>query len=153
PRAYAALKRGSSLAVDGVCLTVVRPLTFDVISETLRRTHFGRLKTGDRLNLERPLKWKGRVHGHLVQGHVDAVIKGLKASQSDFQLSLPQKGDRLVVEKGSVALNGVSLTVGRKRRGSFWVHVIPHTRRKTNLGSWKTGSRVNLETDAWLKAF
>ena len=153
PRRYSKLKKGSSLAIDGVCLTVTRPLTFDVIPETLKRTHFRHLKTGDRLNLERPLKWKGRVDGHLVQGHVDAVARVLQVSKTDVQLSFPKKFDRAIVEKGSVALNGVSLTVGRRRPGSFWVHVIPHTLRKTNLKSWKKGSRVNLETDVWLKAF
>jgi len=174
PRVYGRLKIGSSVAVDGVCLTVVArhrvgatqwaapTLSFDVIPETLKRTHFRALSVGDKLNLERPLKWKGRVHGHLVQGHVDGVVKVLKVScrgtarraptKHSFQLSFPKKLRRVLVEKGSVALNGVSLTIGRVARGSFWVHGIPHTLRKTNLKEWKTGTIVNLETDFMLRA-
>lgn len=161
PAAYRKLRSGASVSVDGVCLTVTgrkgSGLSFDVVPETLKRTRFGRLKAGETLNLERPLRWKGRVEGHLVQGHVDGVARVLKSagsgSRRDFQVALPKKLARLVVEKGSVALNGVSLTVGRKKPGSFWVHVIPHTLQKTNLGSWEKGSYINLETDVWLKAF
>ncbi len=160
PAPYRRSKIGSSVSVDGVCLTVTSAkegrLSFDVIPETLKRTRFGRLKMGDKLNLERPLRWKGRVDGHLVQGHVDSVAKVVKVvsrgKSRDFRLAASRKLDRALVEKGSVALNGVSLTIGRKRGDSFWVHVIPHTLKKTNLGSWKAGSAVNLEADAWLKA-
>lgn len=163
PAAYKNLKKGSSVSVDGVCLTVVGrragarrraagTLTFDIVPETLKRTHFCSLKTGQSLNLERPLRWKGRVDGHLVQGHVDAVARIARKVSRSFQIRYPGKLAKWIVPKGSVALNGVSLTVGRAVRGAFWVHVIPHTLRRTNLGAWKPGSRVNLEADLWLKA-
>ncbi len=156
PADYRRLKKGSSVAVDGVCLTVVArgkgTLSFDVVSETLKRTRLGGLKAGEKLNLEQPLRWKGRIHGHLVQGHVDAVVTVLKRTSGGFRVSCPRKLRRWVAPKGSVALNGVSLTVGRLSAGSFWVHGIPHTLRHTNLGSWKSGSLVHLETDLWLKA-
>jgi riboflavin synthase len=162
PKAYGKLKLGSSVAVDGVCLTVVShvgatqgavpTLSFDVIPETLKRTHFRGLKEGDVLNLERPLRWKGRMDGHLVQGHVDAAVEVLETKVKSFRLSYPKALGRMIVEKGSVALNGVSLTIGKKTPSSFWVHVIPHTLNKTNLGSWRPGRKVNLEADAWLKA-
>ena len=155
PAAYRRLKTGSSVSVDGACLTVVGRkqgcLSFDVVPETLRRTHFGRLRPDEALNLERPLRWKGRVHGHLVQGHVDGVGRVTKSAgrgaHRDFLILFPRKLGRAIAEKGSVALNGVSLTVGRKHGASFWVHVIPHTLRNTNLKSWKAGSLVNLEAD------
>ena len=160
PAAYRRLKLGSSVAVDGVCLTVVSAkkgvLAFDVVSETLKRSRLGRVQTGDRLNLELPLRWMGRVDGHLVQGHVDGLVKVLKVvprgKARDFYVMAPKKFSRFLTEKGSVALNGVSLTLGRKKEGSFWVHVIPHTLKKTNLGLLKAGDTLNLETDAWLKA-
>ena len=160
PASYRRLKLGSSVSVDGVCLTVVSAkggvLAFDVVPETLKRSRMGRLQAGEKLNLERPLRWMGRVDGHLVQGHVDGVARIEKSlalgKGRDFLVRPPRKLLRLILEKGSVSLNGVSLTAGRKKEGSFWVHVIPHTLKKTNLGDWKPGNTVNLETDAWLKA-
>ena len=160
PAVFRRLKIGASVSVDGVCLTIVsikkEHLFFDIVPETLKRSRFRHLKVGESLNLERPLRWKGRVDGHLVQGHVDGVAKVERAISrgkgKDFCLSTPSKLGRFLVEKGSVALNGVSLTLGRRRKTSFWVHVIPHTLRKTNLSLWKAGSAVNLEADAWLKA-
>ena len=155
PSKYRKLKLGSSVAVDGVCLTVVSrassDLSFDVIHETLKRTRLGGLKPGEKLNLERPLRWKGRVDGHLVQGHVDAVARVTEVSGKDFHIAFPARLQRLILPKGSIALNGVSLTVGRVAHSSFWVHVIPHTLLKTNLKLWKPGSRLHLETDIWLK--
>jgi len=159
PASYRRLKPGASVSVDGVCLTVTSAksgnLYFDVIPETLKRSRFRRVKAGEALNLEKPLRWKGRVDGHLVQGHVDAVAKVVKVATRgkgrDFYLSAPRLFARALVEKGSVALNGVSLTVGRKKSSSFWVHVIPHTIKMTNLGEWRAGTKVNLETDVMLK--
>ena len=160
PADYRRLKIGASVAVDGVCLTVVSAkkniLSFDVVPETLKRSRLGHLVIGEKLNLERPLRWMGRVDGHLVQGHVDGlakVVKGVTRGKGrDFYLTVPNKWSRFVVEKGSVALNGVSLTIGRKKGSSFWVHIIPHTLNKTNLGLRKAGDVLNLETDSWLKA-
>jgi riboflavin synthase len=161
PPAYRGLRNGSSVSVDGACLTVTgrRPgyLSFDVVPETLKRTRLGRLKAGERVNLERPLRWKGRIEGHFVQGHVDAVARIAKTEgkgrHRSFQLKFPSTLKKFVVEKGSVALNGVSLTVGRVRRGFFWVHIVPHTLKHTGLGAWKKGDLVNMEADLWLKAF
>ncbi len=160
PTSFRRLKVGASVSVDGVCLTVTSAkrglLCFDVIPETLKRSRFRGLKVSEQLNLEKPLRWKGRVDGHLVQGHVDGVVMVERVIERgkgrDFLLSVPRKFSRFLVEKGSVALNGVSLTVGRKRGTAFWVHVIPHTLRRTNLSLWEAGNRVNLEADAWLKA-
>jgi riboflavin synthase len=156
PVSYRRLKLGSSVSVDGVCLTVAGRsagcLAFDVVSETLKRTRFRFLKPGEALNLEKPLPWKGRVHGHLVQGHADAVARVAKQKARSFQIAYPKKLSKWIVPKGSVALNGVSLTVGKVSGGSFWVHVIPLTFRKTNVGLWKPGTRLNLEADLWLKA-
>ncbi len=157
PAAFASQKTGSSVSVDGVCLTVVsrkdRDLTFDLVRETLGRTRLGKIEQGESLNLERPLVWKGRVDGHLVQGHVDGVAKVLKKSRQgrgvSFQISVPKKLSRYVAEKGSVALNGASLTVGKISKGTFWVHAIPHTLKKTNMSLWKIGQKVNFEAD-WL---
>lgn len=156
PAAYARLKKGDSVAVDGVCLTVVARgrgrLSFDVVAETLRRTRLGRLEEGERVNLERPLRWRGRVHGHLVQGHIDAVVKVLKKDSHSFEVAYPKRVRQWVAPKGSVALNGISLTVGRVSGASFRVHGIPHTLKSTNMGLWKAGTALNLEADLWLKA-
>ena len=159
PAAYRRLKAGSSVSVDGVCLTVTSAkkglLYFDVIPETLKRSRFRGLQAGEKLNLEKPLRWKGRVDGHLVQGHVDGTAKVAKAVSRgkgrDFFLAGPGKLCRTLVEKGSVALNGVSLTVGKTSPKGFWVHVIPHTLKKTNLREWGPGTKVNLETDVMLR--
>ena len=160
PRVYARLKSGFSVSVDGVCLTVTDrcaaplQLTFDVVPETLNRTHFRYLKTGDKLNLERPLKWTGRVHGHLVQGHVDGVAKVLKnGPKRSFQLGFPKKYGRAIVEKGSVALNGVSLTVGRVRSKNFSVYLIPFTLTVTTFKGKRAGDWMNIETDILAKYF
>lgn len=162
PSAYRRTKTGASISVDGVCLTVTgragKPsrLSFDLVPETLKRTYFSELCSGDILNLERPLKWKGRVDGHLVQGHVDGVAKVVKISRQgrgkSFQLRVPKKLKRALMEKGSVALNGVSLTVGKTSSGFFWVHGIPHTLKRTNMRLWKPGKKVNFEADWMLKA-
>lgn len=161
PAAFRKSKTGSSISVDGVCLTVVGRaagaslLSFDLVPETLKRTYFSKLCPGDILNLERPLRWRGRVDGHLVQGHVDGVVKVVKRTRQgrgvSFQLSIPKKLKRAVMEKGSVALNGVSLTVGRTSGGFFWVHGIPHTLKHTNLRLWKPGQKVNFEADRALR--
>jgi riboflavin synthase len=151
------LKHGGSVAVSGVCLSAVsrrgRRLSFDVVSETLRRTTLGGLKPGDRVNLERPLRYGSRIEGHCVLGHIDgtAVIDRVRASgrQKDFLVRYPKPLRRFIVEKGSVALDGVSLTIGKSERGAFWVHCIPVTLRKTTFGARRPGDRLNLEAD-WL---
>jgi riboflavin synthase len=160
PAAFAGLRSGSSVAVNGVCLTVsgrgAGKLSFDLLSETMKCTTFGCLRTDAPLNLERALRWGKRLEGHFVQGHVDGLGRVIKiftqSMEKSFQISFPHRLKRYFLEKGSVAVNGVSLTIGRVRPGSFWVHVIPTTLKKTNLGQMKAGDSVNLETDVLLKS-
>ncbi len=159
PPAWSRIKIGASVAVDGACLTVSsragRRLSFDLLNETLKSTHFSSLKPGDTLNLERPLSSGQKIEGHFVQGHVDVagqlrrVLSGKK--QKSLQISFPRRLSPFFIPKASVAVNGVSLTLGKTGRGSFWVHLIPQTLKKTNLDRLKAGDRVNLEADVLLK--
>lgn len=153
------LKKGDSVAVNGVCLTLLRKSRtaayFNVVTETLKRTTLGGLKRGERVHLELPLKKGSRLHGHFVQGHVDGVgrlrrIRSLGREKS-FLVSFPANLAPFILEKGSVAMDGVSLTVGKVRGGSFWVHVIPHTLKHTRFGMLRPGARVNLEADVLAK--
>jgi len=149
------VRLGDSIAVNGVCLTVTRydenSFTADVTPETLRRSTLGNLRTGDRVNLERPVAADGRFGGHFVSGHIDgtgkiayrktegnSIIIGIKASPEILNF---------VVEKGSIAIDGISLTVAGAGEESFEVSVIPHTGDKTTLISRSIGDPVNLETD------
>lgn len=149
------LRKGSSVAVNGACLSVVsmkgRRLCFHVVAETQKRTALGRLKSGERVHLERPLIWKGRVDGHFVSGHIDgtARIARIKARgrERDLLVRCPSALSRAIAPKGSVALDGVSLTVGKVTKDGFWVHLIPHTLKHTRFGTLRAGARVNLETD------
>ncbi|SRR5712692_4775448 len=151
------LQLGGSVAVNGCCLTVVskRGAAFyaDVVPETLRRTNLGRLEHGDPVNLERPLTGNGSLDGHLVQGHVDATarIKKVKktANGSEIVIGLPARLSDLVAEKGSIAVDGVSLTVAGvdEPRGTFKVALIPHTLAATIAAGYAVGAMVNLEAD------
>ncbi|MBI4433030.1 MAG: riboflavin synthase [Candidatus Omnitrophica bacterium] len=153
------LALGSSLCVDGVCLTVVQKKRgstfFDLLRETRRRTHLGRLSRGSKVNLERPLPWGGRLDGHLVSGHVDGRGIILKARSSgrekSFLIRPPKKLLRFIREKGSIAVNGVSLTIGVVRKNQFWVHCVPTTLTRTNLKALKPKASVNLEADLLMK--
>ena len=146
---------GDSIAVNGVCLTVVRlfPDRFlaDVMPETLRRSTLGELKTGDRVNLERAMAADGRFGGHIVAGHVDGtgVIRSIRPESNAvlYTISADPKILRYIVEKGSVAIDGISLTVASLADDSFTVSVIPHTREITALAFRKAGDQVNLEND------
>ena len=150
---------GDSVAVDGCCLTVVERegsrLAFDVIPESLRRTTLGRRGEGDEVNLELPLRAADRLGGHFVQGHVDAVaeVVGLVEQGDDVILTfaLPPALAGQVVEKGSVALDGVSMTVAGLDEGTFSVAIIPHTRAVTTLGRRRPGDAVNVEGDILAK--
>ena len=150
---------GSSVAVDGVCLTVSGRgrgvLSFDLLKETLKMTRFSSLRAGDRVNLERALRVGRRIEGHFVQGHVDGTGKVLKVlrrnKEKSFLVSFPKSIKNYILPKGSIALNGVSLTIGKIQTGAFWVYVIPHTSKKTNLGLIRQGDHVNLEADVLLK--
>ncbi len=144
------LRRGSSVAVNGACLTVVNKrgarFYMDVVPETLRRTNLGKLVKGSRVNLELAMSPAGLLDGHIVQGHVDATAEVRKAG-TELQLGLPATLRRFVVEKGSIAVDGVSLTVAGVGRDSFTVALIPHTRKATIAGAYRKGDTVNLEAD------
>jgi riboflavin synthase len=151
--------KGDSIAVNGVCLTVtgVRDGTFhaDVMAETLARSSLGPLHPGDPVNLERPLTPTGRLGGHLVQGHVDGtgeILQRIPAEHWELiRISLPAGLARYVVEKGSIAVDGVSLTVVAAADEEFTVGLIPTTLDRTTLGSKRPGERVNLEVDVLAK--
>ncbi|MBI3013826.1 MAG: riboflavin synthase [Candidatus Tectomicrobia bacterium] len=154
-RIFTDLKAGDSIAVNGVCLTAVsvssHGFAADTSAETLRKTNLGRLRPGETVNLERPLRLGARIGGHLVSGHVDGVGRLLgivpEGDSYRFQFELPAQLDRYVVLEGSIAVDGISLTVARLQPGSFEVAVIPFTLRETNLGRRKPGDQVNLEVD------
>jgi riboflavin synthase len=149
------MKIGSSLAVNGVCLTVVakaaRRATVDVSPETIKRTSFSRLKAGDPVNLERPLRLNDRLGGHLVTGHVDGVGVVEEISKQGkftfYSFWVSAVVGRLLVSKGSVAVDGISLTVNDCGQRHFSVAVIPHTLQHTNLRDRRVGDKVNVETD------
>lgn len=151
----ASMREGDSVAVDGVCLTVVRGtgrgFEADVVAETLSRTTLGRLRVGDPVHLERSLSLGDRLGGHLVQGHVDAVgrVVALSRRGDDVRLSiaLPASLRRFVAEKGAIAVDGVSLTVAGVRSRRFEVALIPATLARTKLGRLRPGEGVNLEAD------
>jgi riboflavin synthase len=147
---------GASVAVNGVCLTVVAIATdgfaFDVGPETLTRTVMGRLAPGHRVNLERPLRFGGALGGHLVLGHVDGVatVDGVARVESTARVRIGYADralDTLMIPQGSVAVDGVSLTVASLGVGWFEVMLIPHTLGTTTLGGVKVGDAVNLEAD------
>ena len=150
---------GDSVAVDGCCLTVVASgstrFAADVVAETLHRTALGRLAAGARVNLERPLALGGRLGGHLVQGHVDGVGRVLGRSSAgqgeEVRVELPADLARYVVEKGSIAVDGVSLTVAGVGQGWFSVALVPHTLAATTLGERGPGDPVHLEVDVVAK--
>ena len=150
---------GASMSVNGVCLTVVKndaeSLTFDVSPETRARSTLGDLAEGSPVNLERPVTLATRLGGHLVQGHVDAVgtIARLDRNGEGAVLTVeaPDAVARYLVEKGSVAVDGVSLTVASRNGGSFDVALVPHTLDVTTLGRANPGDPVNLEADVIAK--
>lgn len=151
---------GDSVAVNGCCLTAVRPrgsgeLRVELVPETLKRTSLGALRPGSRVNLERALPAGGRLDGHIVQGHVDGIgtlVGRTPGERSDeVRFSLPSELSRYVVEKGSIAVDGVSLTVAAVHPDRFGVALIPTTLADTNLGALQPGDPVNLEVDVIAK--
>jgi len=146
---------GDSIAVNGACLTVTRlggrGFTADVSAETLGRTTLGGLKRGDRVNLEKSLRVSDLLGGHLVLGHVDGVgrivERTAKSNSIIFGIEIDSTLARYIVEKGSVAVDGISLTVNRCEAGRFYLNIIPLTASETTLGFRKNGDRVNIETD------
>jgi riboflavin synthase len=154
PRGFGAFRRGESVALSGVCVTATesgRRLVADLSPETLAVTTLGAIEPDATVNLERALEWRGRVSGHFVLGHVDAVARvlGIEAGGGSwtYRFSIPRGFSRHVVRKGSIALDGVSLTVARRGARDFDVAVIPETYERTTLGSRREGDRVNFEVD------
>lgn len=165
------VKHGASIAVNGVCLTVVGQepaagggidavdLAFDVMAETLQRSVIGELRAGDQVNLERAARVDSRLDGHIVQGHVDGtgvvLARTPGSAWESFRFGMPAELARYVAEKGSIAVHGVSLTVtavGTAEGGDYFeVGLIPETLRATNLGGRKVGDAVNLEVDVLAK--
>ena len=157
PNTAKELHTGNSVAVSGVCLTAldITPESFcaDLAAETWARTSLSRITKGAQVNLELPLKADGRMGGHMVQGHVDGVARfvGLEPipNADDFwlHLDIPQDLEKYVVFKGSIAIEGISLTVAKLEGLRLTIAIIPHTVKMTNLGSLKPGDPVNIETD------
>lgn len=153
------LREGESVCVEGVCSTVqtVKPAAFQVIymPETLRRSTLAGLRRGDFVNLERSLTLQSLIGGHLVQGHVDAVAQVVKARKDGaamiYEFAAPRRILRYIVEKGSVAIDGISLTVARALRDGFTVSLLEYTLSHTTLGEKGHGSRVNIEVDVIAK--
>ena len=153
------LNLGDSVAVNGVCLTVVSfdttGFSAEVMAETLKKSNLGKLKSGDRVNLERAMRLGDRLGGHLVAGHVDATGIIKSAAREDiatvFTIDAPQEVLRYIIAKGSIAIDGISLTVVDYDKTSFRVSIIPHTASMTTLGFKKPGDTVNLEADMLAK--
>jgi riboflavin synthase len=149
------LKVGHSVAINGVCLTVTQisknQAEFEMIGETLKKTDLGALESGNKVNIERSLKVGERMEGHFVLGHVDGIGKIIKIEKKPkeikFWIELPKDLARSVVKKGSIAIDGISLTLVDVIKNKISVCIIPHTIRITNLSSKKIGDKVNIETD------
>ena len=149
------VKLGDSIAVNGVCLTVVemasRSLQFDVSQETLQRTSLGQLKTGSEANLEKALAVGDRLGGHMVSGHVDGlgevISKTASARSWQYKIKAPAELERYIAEKGSITIDGVSLTVNGVFDGGFDINIIPHTLEETIIKHYQIGTKVNLEVD------
>jgi len=159
PARWGRVVAGESVCVSGVCLTAAksssRRLLADLSSETLQRSSLGGLRPGGRVNLERALRWGDRLSGHFVLGHVDGVAQILGVARSGnswtYRFTIPPGQSRFVAEKGSLALDGVSLTVARRRGRAFDVAVIPETHRRTTLGTARPGDLVNFEVDVFAR--
>jgi riboflavin synthase len=153
------VRTGESVAVNGCCLTVTAhragQVTFDLLEETLDRTNLKELRRDSVVNLERPISVNGGIGGHFVQGHVDCAtpIVSLDRTGTDdrLEIELPTEFAHYVAYKGSIAVNGISLTVAEVLPASFAVWIIPHTKRSTNLQTAQAGERVNLEFDILAK--
>jgi riboflavin synthase len=154
------ISEGASIAVNGVCLTALglRPDGFaaDLAPETLRRSNLGALRTGSRVNLERPLSPSGRLSGHIVQGHVDGTgeflsLEALGDENWWLRVRVPAELDPFLVYKGSIAIDGISLTIAAVEGDVISVTIIPHTWRNTTLGSYRAGALLNLECDILAK--
>jgi riboflavin synthase len=152
-------KIGDSIAVNGCCLTVVKKeintLSFEMMPETARGTDLGALRISDMVNLERSLKLGDRLSGHFVLGHVDCLgmirSKGYRQDNLVFEISAPREFLKFVILKGSVSLDGISLTVNEKKSGTFSVYIIPHTLKNTTFGFKGPSNKINIEFDILAK--
>jgi riboflavin synthase len=156
PSIFKSVKLGDSVAVNGVCLSVVKKsknqLLFNVLSETLKLTALGELQPKEKVNLELPLRYGQKINGHFVSGHVDgmATLTNIKSEKSGKLYHFKMQNRKLlkfVAQKGSIAIDGISLTVVKKSWNSFSVALIPLTLKWTNLGQKQPGERVNIEVD------
>ena len=146
---------GLSVACDGVCLTLIsfkkKNMEFYLSNETIKRSKFKFLKTRDIINLELPLKYGTKISGHICQGHVDTVGKVLNISKVDksyvFEFEIPKKERKHLIEKASISVNGISLTISKVTKKGFQIWIIPHTYKETNLSTLKKSSLVNIEID------
>ena len=149
------LKVGDSVAINGVCLTAInisKGITeFEMVGETIKKTNLGSLERGDKVNIERSLKVGERLEGHFVLGHVDGigVISKIEKQINQVQIwiKVPKELSKYVIKKGSITVDGISLTIVDKLKDQFSVSIIPHTMQVTNLGYKKIGDKVNIETD------
>ena len=149
------LRVGDSVAINGVCLTAIHiakgMARFEMVGETIKKTNLGSLENGDRVNIERSLKMGDRLEGHFVLGHVDGsgIISKINKQPNQVQIwiELPKDLSKYVAKKGSITVDGISLTIVDKIKNKFSVSIIPHTMKVTNLGLKKVGDKVNIETD------
>ena len=150
------LEIGASVSIDGVCLTatsVSDTVTFDVIPETLERTTLGSLSSGSNVNVERALKFGDELGGHLLSGHIMGTAEIVAVENQDYTIQCPPEMAEYIQEKGYIAVDGISLTIGKTSgKGGFDVHIIPETLRLTTLGSKGVGDQVNIEIDAMTQA-
>ena len=153
------VKTGGSVSVNGVCLTAVnrsaKRISFQLVAETLKRSALGSLRIGERVNLELPLKLSDRLDGHFVLGHVDGKgeVKSIavKGKGRDFLITYPNSLAKYLPPKGSITVDGVSLTLGKVTPKAFRVHIIPHTLKSTNFRHYHPKTKVNLEADILAK--
>ena len=146
---------GLSVACDGVCLTLIsykaKIMEFYLSKETIVRSKFKYLKTKDTINLELPLKYGTKISGHICQGHVDTIGKVFSAKRIDksylFDFEIPKKERKHLIEKASICVNGISLTISKVTKKGFQIWIIPHTYKETNLSTLKKSSLVNIEID------
>ena len=150
------LEVGGSVSIDGVCLTatsVGNSVTFDIIPETLERTTLGSLSSGSNVNVERALKFGDELGGHLLSGHIMGTAEIITAKNQDYTIKCPTEMAEFIQEKGYIAVDGISLTIGETDgEGCFDVHIIPETLRLTTLGGKSVGDHVNIEIDAMTQA-
>ena len=149
------LKLGDSISINGTCLTVTKfgKTFFSILTslETLSKTNLGKRKVGDLINLERAMKANGRFGGHIVSGHIDSIgeIISLKKSgkSTEYWFKIKSKFKKYLIDKGSICIDGISLTVNEVKNNTFSVNIIPHTDSETNSKAWKRNQKVNLEFD------